>query len=63
LRSIGDLPDDFDYNANIAVGCVMIGLGLYGYAKVFAPQVFPSAFKKNIKINRFQLEMNSFKLP
>ena len=29
LCSIGDLPDDFDYSANIVAGYVMIGLGLY----------------------------------
>jgi len=35
FRSIGDLPDDFEHHADIVVGCVMLGLGLYGYAKVF----------------------------
>ncbi len=36
FRSIGDLPDDFEHHADIVVGCVMLGLGLYGYAKVFS---------------------------
>jgi hypothetical protein len=30
------LPDDFEHHADIVVGCVMLGLGLYGYAKVFS---------------------------